>query len=441
MLKGPQKRDTGDAAPSAPLRRRAPRAPLDGVSSAAGQLGGVISREARTGAACVSAGGAARRTPQPFFAALSSRGARAAPAAAPAATAPARSGGGGSLLGLPFGLLFGGVRLTAGAAGSVAGLALLPLRLLPMPRRRSAPAPDGGSGSGSASPPLSREARERAGHALRAKAAKEELAMLWSYTNAAERARVTDFFACFSSPRWRLEEVRDNGTEVRLYAVSCACAVLVAPLLTRICPLRQVWRLPGDRIHCIMGVADVAAAPSKALELFEDPKAVFTRVFPRVDTMFIRGAVLSSARGGFAVCRAVFKLPALVGNGAAAGFPPRDFVWTQYVTKLRATGNVLVTARSADGAGPDAAAARADPRCPPASALPPPGADGAVRGRLLTSGYYGRREGPAKSRVFYIAQADPGGILPAWLVNFAAGKQAANVTRLAAMFRNGKLLE
>ena len=206
-------------------------------------------------------------------------------------------------------------------------------------------------------------------------------------------------------------------------------------------PYRQVWRLPGDRIHCIMGVADVAAAPSKALELFEDPKAVFTRVFPRVDIMFIRGAVLSSARGGFAVCRAVFKLPAVVGSGAAAGFPPRDFVWTQYVTKLRATGNVLVTARSCDGAGPDAAAARADPRCPPAETMPRPGADGAVRGRLLTSGYYGRRMGPASSRVFYIAQADPGGILPAWLVNFAAGKQAANVTRLAAMFRNGKLLE
>jgi hypothetical protein len=201
-----------------------------------------------------------------------------------------------------------------------------------------------------------------------------------------------------------------------------------------------VWRLPGDRIHCIMGVADVAAAPSKALELFEDPKAVFTRVFPRVDTMFVRGAVLASARGGFAVCRGVFKLPALVGNGAAAGFPPRDFVWTQYVTKLRATGNVLVTARSCDGAGADAAAARADPRCPPDAALPRAGAEGAVRGRLLTSGYYGRRAGPNATRCFYIAQADPAGVLPAWLVNFAAGKQAGNVTRLAAMFRDGKLV-
>lgn len=156
--------------------------------------------------------------------------------------------------------------------------------------------------------------------------------------------------------------------------------------------------------------------------------------------MFVRGAVLASARGGFAVCRGVFKLPALVGNGAAAGFPPRDFVWTQYVTKLRATGNVLVTARSCDGAGADAAAAHADPRCPPDAALPRAGAEGAVRGRLLTSGYYGRRAGPNATRCFYIAQADPAGVLPAWLVNFAAGKQAGNVTRLAAMFRDGKLV-
>ena len=215
MLKGPQKRGSGDAEPSAPLRRRAPRVPLDGVSRAAAQLGGVVPREARTDAACVAGGGAARRSPHPFFAALSACG-RAAPAAAPAAAAPARSGGVGSLLGLPFGLLLGGVRVTAGVAGGVAGLALLPLRLLPMPRRRSAPAPGGGgTGAGAASPPLSREARERAGHALRAKAAKEETNMLWSYTNAAERARVSDFFACFSSPRWRLEEVRDNGTEAR----------------------------------------------------------------------------------------------------------------------------------------------------------------------------------------------------------------------------------
>jgi hypothetical protein len=115
----------------------------------------------------------------------------------------------------------------------------------------------------------------------------------------------------------------------------------------------------------------------------------------------------------------------------------------QYVTRL-ASGNVLVTARSCDGAASGAVAARSDARCPAAEALPPV-ARGAVRGSLLTSGYYGRRVAPtaaggaATSRVFYIVQADPAGFLPAWLVNFAASKQAHNVTRLAAMFKGGQL--
>ncbi len=107
------------------------------------------------------------------------------------------------------------------------------------------------------------------------------------------------------------------------------------------------------------------------------------------------------------------------------------------MTKL-ASGNVLVTARSCDGDGPDAKAARGDPRCPAQDKLPQP--RGAVRGRLLTSGYYGHRVGPASSRVYYIVQADPAGLLPSWLVNLASAKQAHNVTRLAAMFRDGKLV-
>ena len=57
-------------------------------------------------------------------------------------------------------------------------------------------------------------------------AAKEETNMLWSYTNAAERARVSDFFACFSSPRWRLEEVRDNGTEAGRRTTSRTAAAI-----------------------------------------------------------------------------------------------------------------------------------------------------------------------------------------------------------------------
>jgi hypothetical protein len=350
------------------------------------------------------------------------------PAAGAKAGAPplpserARRGGRGGVLSRAS----GGVRF-------VAGLALLPLRLLPLPRKTrknggSKNAAGAASSPSSASPlsapppppPLSRAARERAGASARAAAAREETRALFLHTNPAERRRASDFFATLAHPSWRLESLHSpSGTEI--------------------------WRLPGGRFHTIMGVADVAAAPATALELFRDPKAVFTKVFPRVDAMFLSGTVLASARGGFAACAARFRLPALVGGGAAPGFPAREFVWTQYVTRL-ASGNVLVTARSCDGDAPGAVACRLDARCPAEDALPR--CQGAVRGALLTSGYYGRSIGTkngasatsACSRVYYIVQADPGGVLPAWLVNFAAAKQAHNVTRLAAMFRDGKLL-
>lgn len=208
MQKNAQKRDA--AAPqTGPLPRRGARASVDAVARAAAHLGADASPGTRIRSS--GASDAATRCTAPLFAALSSRAAPPPPAAS-----DARRGGFG-----PISLLLGGARLTLGAAGSVAGLALLPLRLLPLPRKRTpaAPAAPGGGGArgvaSSASAPLSREAREKAGHALRVKASKEELQMLWSYTNAAERARVTDFFAAFASPKWRLEEIRDNGTEAR----------------------------------------------------------------------------------------------------------------------------------------------------------------------------------------------------------------------------------
>ena len=66
---------------------------------------------------------------------------------------------------------------------------------------------------------------------------------------------------------------------------------------------------------------------------------------------------------------------------------------------------------------------------------------GTVRGTLLTSGYYGRQQpGDAnRTRVFYVIQADPAGILPKWLVNMCATRQAANVERLADIYRSGAL--
>ena len=213
--------------------------------------------------------------------------------------------------------------------------------------------------------------------------------------NAEERQRARDFFAVYASDRWRFEELKEDGTEV--------------------------WRLPGTRIHTIMGVQTVNASPSLALKLFNDPVAVFTRLFPRIDKMFVSGQVLEVRGKSESVMCACFRLPALIGEGSAFGFPPREMVWQQFVSAL-ATGNVLVTAATA-GEG----------------LKHPKVARGAVRGTLLTSGYYGRAIGGGRTRVAYIAQADPAGVLPAWLVNFAAGKQATNVQRLAVMLRTGRV--
>ena len=62
---------------------------------------------------------------------------------------------------------------------------------------------------------------------------------LWLVRNAEERQRAHDFFTTFASDRWRFEELREDGTEV--------------------------WRLPGARIHTIMGIQRVNASPSLAL--------------------------------------------------------------------------------------------------------------------------------------------------------------------------------
>ena len=282
----------------------------------------------------------------------------------------------------PLLLLLGGTK----AVLSVASCLLLPGR-----RRRAAR-----SSSEAASIPLSVRERERAAHLQRSAYACEETRALWLCRDPKERKRTADFFATFAAPGWRLEEVRSDGTEV--------------------------WRLPGSRIHTILGVKDVNTVTKTALEMFSDPRAVFTRVFPRIDSMFLAGEVLA-VKGAETLCAATFKLPNLVGGGSAPGFPPREFVWTQYVTRLP-SGNVLVTAATSE------------------EGAKRPTARGAVRGTLLTSGYYGRKvDGQQRTRVYYIAQADPAGILPAWLVNFAAGKQAGNVTRLAQMFKTGRLTD
>jgi len=210
-----KRNDDAAAASSAPLPRRA------ALAHAASQLSAELSQRARSASL---ADGEGRKRRSPLLASLSSSSSQRASAAAtpPPPAAEARRGGFG-----PLSLLRGGARLTLGAASGVAGLCLLPLRLplrlLPMPRKRAPP--------GGAAAPLSREARERAGHALRAASAKQELGMLWSYNNAAERARVSDFFACFASPKWRLEAVHDNGTEARTPAEQLCHAPLQPWLL------------------------------------------------------------------------------------------------------------------------------------------------------------------------------------------------------------------
>jgi len=132
----------------------------------------------------------------------------------------------------------------------------------------------------------------------------------------------------------------------------------------------------------------------------------------------------ADVRRGHALCQALFNMPNIVGNGAAPGIQPREMLWRQTVGKLP-TGNVLVSVKSADAATHQKVAP----------------IRGSVRGEILTSGYYGRlikvgRKASAKqqTRVWYIVQADPRGILPKWLVNLCATKQAANVMRLKQLF-------
>ena len=45
----------------------------------------------------------------------------------------------------------------------------------------------------------------------------------------------------------------------------------------------------------------------------------------------------------------------------------------------------------------------------------------------------------ARTERGYLAQADPAGILPKWLVNLCAARQASNVERLADIYRDGSL--
>jgi hypothetical protein len=132
------------------------------------------------------------------------------------------------------GLLYGGCKNTL-------HLALLPLRLVPGLSRSSAPAEVEAES-------LSRAALELNGRRDRAAAVRRETAMLWRYTNAVEKQRVVDFFDVLGDRRWQLDSV-SNGVEV--------------------------WRLPGrGKLHTIMGVAEVDAAPATALSLFRDPARV-----------------------------------------------------------------------------------------------------------------------------------------------------------------------
>jgi hypothetical protein len=51
----------------------------------------------------------------------------------------------------------------------------------------------------------------------------------------------------------------------------------------------QVWRLPGEKIHRIMGVTNVDATPDICMEFFKDTDKVFTKLFPKIDEMFKGG--------------------------------------------------------------------------------------------------------------------------------------------------------
>lgn len=168
-----------------------------------------------------------------------------------------------------------------------------------------------------------------------------------------------------------------------------------------------------------MGVVDVHASPRVALRLFDDYGRLMGSVFRRIDPMFVRGRVVGTA-GNRADLAAVFRLPAVVGSGAAPLFRPREFVWRQHVTRLHG-GGVLVT-------GSSAGAAEAAPE------------RGTVRGVLHTSGYYGQPLPGGRTRLWYVASADPALFLPGWLINLVVARQAQNAVRLAALFRTGHLV-
>mmetsp|Transcript_16648 Transcript_16648/g.42575 ORF Transcript_16648/g.42575 Transcript_16648/m.42575 type:complete len:324 (-) Transcript_16648:44-1015(-) len=273
------------------------------------------------------------------------------------------------------------------------------------------------------------EKRQKAEHVRIAKA---ELGRLWTYKEG-DRERVQGFFDCLRHPNWKLEKV--EGPVDDTY---------------------EVWRLPGEKVNRIMGVATVPVAPNTAFEEFKNPKRVFSYFFPRIDPMFIGGDILAEPSSGRALCHAAFKMPAPFGGGSAP-VASRDFIWEQRITKLNA-GGVLVSAQSI----PDDDARKMLPsstqrkkRFPfeKNSAPTPPSSDvlpnlpkwkGAVRGDLQTSGYFGKEvwvtpSGSSKkqrhARVWYVVQADPKGIIPKWLVNLVSKKQAQNVVRLADMYR------
>eukprot|EP00854_Cymbomonas_tetramitiformis_P020825 gene20825-24962_t len=164
---------------------------------------------------------------------------------------------------------------------------------------------------------LSKEEREKRGRQEHLQIAQEELSRAWMYKPEA-RERVKEYFEMMQDQNWKLEKV--NGD-------------------------METWRLPGEQVHRIMGVKHVNATPSLCMQYFEDPKAVFTKLFPKIDLMFSEGKVLNVGAKGQATCYGVFKMPMPVGNQPARGIRSRDFLWDQRVTQLN-TGNVLVTANS-----------------------------------------------------------------------------------------------
>ena len=84
-----------------------------------------------------------------------------------------------------------------------------------------------------------------------------------------KKKQVDEYFTMLSNPNWRLDAVRTT--------------VYGGPDL-------EVWRLPGEKIHRIMGVTDVDATPDICMEYFKDTEKVFSKLFPKIDQMFKGGA-------------------------------------------------------------------------------------------------------------------------------------------------------